>query len=79
MPFVYELRIAGKSRRASLCSSWCRGHVVGTGQAIATLTDGAMEFHVPRHGRGFWWSGWRSMAMRSSGRCAGRIVCEGER
>jgi hypothetical protein len=81
MPFVYELKLADGEPEFTFVQQLVPvGTLVGTGQAVATLTDGAMEFHVPAPRQGLiveWY-------VEHGGRVAGgdgmvRIVCEGER
>ena len=63
MPFMYELKIAaGEPSYTFVQQLVPAGSLVGTGQTVCTLTDGAMEFGVPRRGRGWWWSGSWNMA-----------------
>jgi acetyl/propionyl-CoA carboxylase alpha subunit len=53
MPFMYELKIAAEEPSYTFVQQLVSaGSLVGTGQALCTLTDGAMEFHVlaPRQG-----------------------------
>ncbi len=48
MPFMYELRMAaGEPPREFVQRLVPQGSLMGTGQAVGTLTDGAMEWHVP--------------------------------
>ena len=48
MPFIYELTIAAEEPSYTFVQRFVpAGSLVGPGQAVCTLTDGAMEFHVP--------------------------------
>ena len=54
------------------------GSLVGTGQAVCTLTDGTMEFHVPAPRQGLlveWLV--EHGAVLENGDSLARIVCEG--
>ena len=80
MPFVYELTIAeGVAPTTFVQQMVPVGTLVGTGQAVATLTDGAMEFHVPapRQGLVVEWFREHGDEVETGDRLA-RIVCEGE-
>ena len=81
MPFVYDVMLdAGEPERMFVQQLVPVGTLVGTGQAIATLSDGAMEWHVPAPRQGLiveWF-------VEHGGEVAGgdglaRVVCEGER
>ena len=81
MPFVYDLTLAeGEPEFTFVQQLVAVGTLVGTGQAVATVTDGAMEFHVPAPRQGLlveWF-------VEHGGRVAGgdglaRVVCDGER
>ncbi|GAC1414540.1 MAG: hypothetical protein NVSMB62_00630 [Acidobacteriaceae bacterium] len=79
MPFAYELRIApGEPAREFVQQLAPAGSLVGTGQAVATLTDGATEFHVsaPRQGLLVEWLAIHGDAIEP-GDVLARIVCEG--
>ena len=80
MPFMYELKIAaGEPERMFVQQLVPAGSLVGTGQAVATLTDGAMEWHVPAPKQGLlvaWFS--EHGAEVAGGDVIARIVCEGE-
>lgn len=80
MPFMYELTLApGEPEYTFVQQLVPVGTLVGTGQPVATLTDGAMEYHVPAPRQGLivqWF-------VEHGGRVTGndglaRIVCEGE-
>jgi pyruvate carboxylase len=81
MPFMYELRIAaGVPPYTFVQQLVAAGMLVGTGQAVATLTDGAMEFHVPAPRQGLlvaWFV--EHGGEIEPGDALARIVCEGER
>lgn len=80
MPFVYEVRIAAEEApREFVQQLAAAGTLVGTGQPIATLTDGAMEFHVlaPRQGLLVEWMVQHGDEIEP-GDAVARIVCEGE-
>jgi biotin carboxyl carrier protein len=55
------------------------GSLIGTGQAVCTLTDGTMEFHVnaPRQGLLVEWLAEHGAEIETDDVLA-RIVCEGE-
>ena len=80
MPFMYELKIAaGEPERTFVQQLVPAGSLVGTGQAVATLTDGAMEWHVPAPKQGLlvaWFS--EHGTEVAGGDVIARIVCEGE-
>ena len=79
MPFVYELKIAaGEHPREFVQQLVPAGSLVGTGQPVATLTDGAMEFHVPapRQGLLVEWLVEHGDEIEPGDTIA-RIVCEG--
>ena len=80
MPFVYELKIAqGEPPREFVQKLVPEGSLMGTGQAVATLTDGAMEWHVPAPRQGLlvaWLVEHGDEVEPGDVLC--RIVCEGE-
>ena len=81
MPFLYELKIAAEEPSYTFVQQLVpAGSLVGTGQAVCTLTDGAMEFHVPapRQGLLVEWFVEHGAVVEHSDLLA-RIVCEGER
>src|SRR5271163_2276659 len=48
MPFMYELKVAASEPSYTFVQQLVSvGSLVGTGEAVCTVTDGAMEFHVP--------------------------------
>jgi acetyl/propionyl-CoA carboxylase alpha subunit len=76
---MYELRIAaGEPSYTFVQQLVPAGSLVGTGQAVCTLTDGAMEFHVgaPKQGLLVAWFVEHG-AVIENGDSLARIVCEG--
>ena len=79
MPFIYELTIAAEEPSYTFVQQLVpAGSLVGTGQAVCTLTDGAMEFHVsaPRQGLLVEWFVEHGAVVENRDSLA-RIVCEG--
>jgi acetyl/propionyl-CoA carboxylase alpha subunit len=79
MPFIYELTIAAEEPSYTFVQQLVpAGSLVGTGQAVCTLTDGAMEFHVsaPRQGLLVEWLVEHGTVVENGDSLA-RIVCEG--
>jgi pyruvate/2-oxoglutarate dehydrogenase complex dihydrolipoamide acyltransferase (E2) component len=80
MPFMYELKLAAEEPSYTFVQQLVpAGSLVGTGQAVCTLTDGAMEFHVPAPRQGLlveWFV--EHGAVIENGDSLARIVCEGE-
>jgi acetyl/propionyl-CoA carboxylase alpha subunit len=79
MPFMYELRIDAKALSYTFVQQLVpAGSLVGTGQALCTLTDGMMEFHVaaPKQGLLVEWFVEHG-AVIENGDSVARIVCEG--
>lgn len=80
MPFMYELKIAADEPSYTFVQQLVSvGTLVGTGQAVCTVTDGAMEFHVPCPKQGLlveWFV--EHGAVIENGDVLARIVCEGE-
>jgi acetyl/propionyl-CoA carboxylase alpha subunit len=79
MPFMYELTIAAEEPSYTFVQQLVpAGSLVGTGQAVCTLTDGAMEFHVlaPRQGLVVEWFVEHG-AVIENGDSVARLVCEG--
>jgi pyruvate carboxylase len=79
MPFLYELKIAaGEPSYTFVQQLVPAGSLVGTGQAVCTLTDGAMEFHVPapRQGLLVEWFVEHGAVIENMDSVA-RVVCEG--
>ena len=80
MPFMYEVTIAaGEPAREFVQRLVPEGSLVDAGQAVATLTDGAMEWHVPAPRQGLlvaWMSEHGDEVEAGDGLC--RVVCEGD-
>lgn len=79
MPFMYELKIAADEPSYTFVQQLVPvGSLVGTGQAICTVTDGAMDFHVPapRQGLVVEWFVEHGAVIENMDSLA-RIVCEG--
>lgn len=79
MPFMYELKIAAEEPSYTFVQQLVSaGSLVGTGQAVCTLTDGAMEFHVlaPKQGLLVEWFVEHGAVIENMDSVA-RIVCEG--
>ncbi|MDE3103760.1 MAG: hypothetical protein KGK08_01175 [Acidobacteriota bacterium] len=80
MPFMYELRIAAEEPCYTFVQQLVSiGTLVSTGQAVCTVTDGAMEFHVPAPRQGLlveWLA--EHGAVLENGDAVARMVCEGE-
>ena len=80
MPFMYELKIAaGEPSYTFVQQLVPAGSLVGTGQTVCTLTDGAMEFRVPAPRQGLvveWFV--EHGAVIENGDSLARIVCEGD-
>ena len=79
MPFLYELKIAAEEPSYTFVQQLVpAGSLVGTGQAVCTLTDGAMEFQVPAPRQGLlveWFV--EHGEVIEDGDSLARIVCEG--
>jgi hypothetical protein len=79
MPFIYELMLAeGEPEYTVLQHLVPPGTLVGTGQAVAVLSDGVNEFHLPAPKQGLlvaWFAESRSRVDASQ--VIARIVCEG--
>ncbi|NYF79241.1 biotin/lipoyl-containing protein [Granulicella arctica] len=79
MPFLYELKLDASEREYTFLQQLVpAGTLVGTGQAVAVLSDGAMEFHLPAPKQGLLveWRVESGATVRTSDAIA-RIVCEG--
>ncbi|HXC96969.1 MAG TPA: biotin/lipoyl-containing protein [Edaphobacter sp.] len=79
MPFIYELKVAASEPSYTFVQRLASvGSLVGTGEAICTLTDGAMEFHIkaPRQGLLVEWFVEHGSVIENMDSLA-RIVCEG--
>ncbi len=80
MPFIYDLKIAAGTRELTFVQQLvAAGSLVGTGQAVATLTDGAMEYHLsaPKQGLLVAWFSEHGTEV-AGGDAVARVVCEGE-
>ena len=79
MTFMYELRIAAEEPSYTFVQQLVpAGSLVGTGQAVCTVTDGAMEFRVPAPKQGLlveWFV--EHGTVIENGDSLARIVCEG--
>jgi acetyl/propionyl-CoA carboxylase alpha subunit len=76
---MYELKIAAEEPSYTFVQQLVSaGSLVGTGQAVCTLTDGAMEFHVlaPKQGLLVEWFVEHGAVIENMDSAA-RIVCEG--
>jgi pyruvate carboxylase len=76
---MYELKIAAEEPSYTFVQQLVpAGSLVGTGQAVCTLTDGAMEFHVsaPKQGLLVEWFVEHGAVIENMDSVA-RIVCEG--
>jgi hypothetical protein len=76
---MYELKIAAEEPSYTFVQQLVpAGSLVGTGQAVCTLTDGAREFHVlaPRQGLVVEWFVEHGAVIENMDSVA-RIVCEG--
>jgi len=80
MPFMYELALAEEEQEYTVLQHLvAAGTLVGTGQAVAVLSDGVMEYHLPAPRQGLlvvWFA--ESGSKVSASRPIARIVCEGE-
>jgi hypothetical protein len=79
MPFLYELKLDENEPEYTLLQQLVpAGTLVGTGQAVAVLSDGAMEFHLPAPKQGLLveWHVESGATVRASESIA-RVVCEG--
>jgi hypothetical protein len=80
MPFLYELTLDAKESEYTFLQQLVpAGTLVGTGQAVAVLSDGTMEFHLPAPKQGLLveWHMEGGATVRPSATIA-RIVCEGD-
>jgi acetyl/propionyl-CoA carboxylase alpha subunit len=80
MPFMYELTLAAEEPSYTFVQQLApAGSLVGTAQAVCTLTNGAMEFHVlaPKQGLLVEWFVEHG-AVLEDGELLARIVCEGD-
>ena len=79
MPFIYDLKIAVSGPSYTFVQQLVpAGSLVGTAQAVCTVTDGAMEFHVPAPKQGLLveWFVEHGAVIENMDTLA-RIVCEG--
>jgi pyruvate carboxylase len=79
MPFLYELKLDDAQPEYTLVQHLVPpGTLVGTGQAVALLSDGVMEFHLPAPKQGLLveWHIEDGAKVNASSSIA-RIVCEG--
>ncbi len=80
MPFLYELTLIPDENHYTFVQQLIpAGTLVGTGQPVATLTDGTMEYHVPapRQGLLVAWHVQHGDPIENDAPLA-RIVCEGD-
>jgi len=79
MPFLYELMLDENEPEYTVVQHLVPpGTLVGTGQAVAVLSDGKMEFHLPAPKQGLlvaWLA--EDGAKVNASRPIARIVCEG--
>jgi hypothetical protein len=79
MPFLYELMLDENEPEYTVVQHLVPpGTLVGTGQAVAVLSDGVMEFHLPAPKQGLlvaWFA--EDGAKVDASRAIARIVCEG--
>ena len=79
MPFLYELMLDENEPEYTVVQHLVPpGTLVGTGQAVAVLSDGAVEFHLPAPKQGLlvvWFV--EDGAKVDASRPIARIVCEG--
>jgi Biotin-requiring enzyme len=79
MPFLYELMLDENESEYTVTQHLVPpGSLVGTGQAVAVLSDGAMEYHLqaPRQGLLVAWFA-ESGSKVDATQAIARIVCEG--
>jgi hypothetical protein len=80
MPFLYTLTLQPDENHYTFVQQLIpTGTLVATGQPVATLTDGAMEYHVPAPLQGLLveWHVHHGDPIENEDPLA-RIVCEGE-
>ena len=79
MPFLYELMLDENEPEYTVVQHLVPpGTLVGTGQAVAVLSDGKMEFHLPAPKQGLlvaWFA--EDGGKVNASRPIARIVCEG--
>ena len=80
MPFLYDLTLAASAPEYTFVQQLVpAGSLVGTGQPVATLTDGTMEYHLPAPRQGLLVEWFRHLGTQvEGGDAVARIVCEGE-
>ncbi|MEO6804150.1 MAG: hypothetical protein ABI197_13000 [Granulicella sp.] len=79
MPFLYELMLEENQPEYTLLQRLIpEGTVVGTGEAVALLSDGTTEFHLPAPKQGLLveWRVASGATIRALEPLA-RLVCEG--
>ncbi len=79
MPFIYEVNLDASEPSYTLTQHLVEpGTLVGTGQAIAMLSDGTMDFHLqaPKQGLLVAWFAESGTQIDAHNPIA-RIVCEG--
>ncbi len=79
MPFVYELMLDENEPEYTMTQHLVApGMLVETGQAVAVLSDGAMDFHLPAPKQGLLvaWFAESGLPINAKEAIA-RIVCEG--
>ncbi len=81
LPFLYELKLQDATKEFTFVQQLVPvGSLVGTGQAVGTVTDGSMEFHVQAPAQGLlveWFV--HAGTEVQGGDVLARVVCEGER
>ena len=80
MPFLYELTLAAERPSYTFVQQLApAGSLIGTNQAVATLTDGEMEYHLqaPKQGLLVAWLVEHGATLEDGDPLA-RIVCEGD-
>jgi acetyl/propionyl-CoA carboxylase alpha subunit len=79
LPFLYELMLDESEPEYTVLQHLVPpGTLVGTGQAVAVLSDGEMEFHLPAPKQGLlvvWFA--ESGSRIDASQPIARIVCEG--
>ncbi|HEY0264491.1 MAG TPA: biotin/lipoyl-containing protein [Granulicella sp.] len=79
MPYLYELKLDEQEPAYTFLQRLVSpGTLVGEGQAVAVLSDGSMEFHLPAPRQGLlveWYAA--SGETVQTGDVIARVVCEG--